>query len=103
MMTGQFPATFFLQVPVLVVNSIHAALKLSYTYILNDLQIQLAILTINNYFTGTVKGNYLTEGSPDHFGLKTIQIGHGNPRLSNFFNRPCKVVVGNFINCVLYP
>ena len=32
----------------------------------------LSIITINNYFTGTVKGNYLTEGSRDQFGLKTF-------------------------------
>ena len=30
------------------------------------------IITINNYFTGTVKWNYLTEGSLDQFGFKTI-------------------------------
>ena len=29
-------------------------------------------ITINNYFTGTVKGNYLTKGSRDQFGPKNI-------------------------------
>ena len=64
----------------------------------NDNQPKICLfITINNYFTGTVKGNYLNEGS-------RVQIGQGNPRLKNFFNRPSDVVVGNFINCVvLYP
>ena len=34
--------------------------------------LSIKFLTINNCFTGTVNGNYLTEGSRDQFGLKTI-------------------------------
>ena len=49
---------------------------------------QQTILTINNYFTGTVKGNFLTEGPRYQIVLKTIPGVEDGSRL-----RPLPLVV----------
>ena len=46
-------------------HDLFCSLDIAKSAVIGKYEEQDILLTINNYFTGTVEGNYLTEGSRD--------------------------------------